>query len=122
MRRFLSRAGGRPASLAGAVLALGVLSLALGCESEGADNGTPDPGGSDPGTVADAGGGVDAGDPNATGPACGFDPAKAGMKIGDHIENFPLMSLEGGEFVRYDLHRNCGKDKKVVWMILATGW
>ncbi len=58
-------------------------------------------------------------EPFTLGPNCAIDESKYGKKIGDTIGNITLLTYEGE---RYDLHANCGHDKKVVWMVLGTGW
>jgi thiol-disulfide isomerase/thioredoxin len=49
---------------------------------------------------------------------CAFDPEKAGKDVGGSIENFGLKTYQGDA---YWLHQNCGTDKKIIWIILATG-
>lgn len=49
---------------------------------------------------------------------CGFNADAAGKEVGASIENFGLKTYQGDA---YWLHQNCGTDKKVVWIILATG-
>ncbi len=58
-------------------------------------------------------------DPKVGGPDCGFDEDQQGKIIGKHIKNFGLKTAQKEA---YWLHSSCGTDKKVVWLILGTGW
>jgi len=49
---------------------------------------------------------------------CAFDSENIGKEVGGAIENFGLKTYQGDA---YWLHQNCGTDKKVIWIILATG-
>jgi len=57
--------------------------------------------------------------PYTLGPDCNIDESNFGKKIGNTIDNITLALFTGE---RYDLHANCGYDKKVVWVVLGTGW
>ena len=50
---------------------------------------------------------------------CQFDTAQQGKDIGNHIKNFGMKKHDS---CPYWMHQNCGTDKKVIWMILGTGW
>jgi hypothetical protein len=50
---------------------------------------------------------------------CEFDESKVGKNVGDHVKNFAMKTGEG---CPYWLHQSCGTEKKVIWMLLATGW
>jgi hypothetical protein len=50
---------------------------------------------------------------------CLFDVESQGKDLGNHVKNFGMKTHEG---CPYWMHQNCGGDKKVIWMILSTGW
>ena len=50
---------------------------------------------------------------------CQFDDQNQGKDIGNHVKNFGMKNYEG---CPYWMHQNCGTEKKVIWMILSTGW
>ncbi len=54
-----------------------------------------------------------------TPPGCAFDKENVGKIVGKHIDNFGALDVNQEA---YYLHDNCGDDKKVVWVILSTGW
>lgn len=106
--------------LGAALLALGTAACSSSTSSNPSDEGV-EPGAVD---IDDPGGEPDiaeptGSDPVAGGPTCGFDPEQQGKIPGRHVKNFGLKTYENEA---YWLHQNCGTDKKVVWLILATGW
>ena len=50
---------------------------------------------------------------------CLYDDAEKGKLLGNHVGNFAMKTPED---CPYWMHQNCGTDKKVIWMILSTGW
>ena len=50
---------------------------------------------------------------------CQFDELQQGKDLGNHVKNFAMKTTEN---CAYWMHQNCGTEKKVIWMILGTGW
>lgn len=50
---------------------------------------------------------------------CLFDTLEQGKDLGNHVKNFGMKAHDS---CPYWMHQNCGTDKKVIWMILGTGW
>ena len=109
-----------------------VLSVALTLSCSPAPNETADPtnlegeadGNLDPGAGTTGGEQANVGndqvfEPVQGGQECGFDAEKVGKVVGAHVDNFGLKTFEGEP---YWLHENCGTEKKVVWVVLSTGW
>lgn len=113
--------------------AVGLLTLA--CASEGGTNSATDTDKTGAANATDSTDQVDSTDPvdntddgstDATSvkdpdtPAgCAYDAEKKGKIVGKHIDNFGALDVAQEA---YYLHDNCGDEKKVVWVILATGW
>ena len=89
-----------------------------GTDGTDASDGTDLTDGSDGSDGSDATDGTGFKDPD-TPPGCAFDEEQAGKIVGKHIANFGALDVNQEA---YYLHDNCGDDKKVVWVILATGW
>ncbi len=53
------------------------------------------------------------------GPTCEYNAELKGKDVGEHIKNFGLKMPDD---TFYWMHQACGYDKKVVWVILATGY
>jgi hypothetical protein len=82
----------------------------------------PDSGSADMGAMVDVAPDVPAVDPNTPvtgGPNCGFDTEMEGRNLGDQIKNFGLKTYLDDP---YWLHQNCDAEKKLIWIVLATGW
>lgn len=57
--------------------------------------------------------------PAGGGEGCQFDKAKQGKIVGKEVKNFGLKTYLNENYFLHD--NNCGK-KKIVWILLATGW
>lgn len=97
------------------ILAAAALIVTASCDDGGSTTATPDTVAASETAQAETG----PTEPFTLGPTCAIDPDKYGRKIGDTVNNITLLTYQGE---RYDLHANCGYDKKVVWLVLGTGW
>ena len=50
---------------------------------------------------------------------CGFEPARVGMSVGDHVADFTVKDEDDEDF---SLHSLCGSGKTAIWIILAAQW
>ncbi|MEE2780392.1 MAG: LDL receptor domain-containing protein [Myxococcota bacterium] len=50
---------------------------------------------------------------------CGFDPARVGTSVGDHVADFTVKDEDDDDF---SLHSLCGSGKTAIWIILAAQW
>jgi len=50
---------------------------------------------------------------------CGFDEARVGRQVGDHVADFTVKDEDDEDF---SLHSLCGSGKTAIWIILAAQW
>jgi hypothetical protein len=95
---------------------LAMCCLLVGCIDEGLDNAPSN----NPEWYGDNNGPSEpVVNPFAGGPECGFDSARQGKEVGDHIGN---LGLPDQYLHKKWLHKQCGTDTKALWIIAAAAW